>query len=182
MTRNYSADLHISKCHPKIKCKSLRGKGETVANFKTRTVLQTGCDTHPLGCITSLQQGRSGRLSRRSSRSITSLQQGRSGRLSRRPSRSITSLQQGRSGRPGELPPGPSPASIPKIAAFSRASALVACVSPWSSSMCTLTMISELVQAIKINTQPCALPLRGVSKPQLDTKFSAKGITNSTQS
>ena len=51
--------------------------------------------------ITSLQQGRSGRLGRRSSRRITSLQQGRSGRLSRRSSRSITSLQQGRSGRLG---------------------------------------------------------------------------------
>ena len=47
--------------------------------------------------ITSLQQGRSGRLSPRSSRSITSLQQGRSGRLSARSSRSITSPQQGRS-------------------------------------------------------------------------------------
>ena len=47
-------------------------------------VLQTRRDTHPLGCITSLQQGHSGRLSRRSSRSITSLQQGRSGRLGRK--------------------------------------------------------------------------------------------------
>ena len=47
------------------------------------------------GCIASLQQGRSDRLGRRSSRSITSLQQGRSGRLCRRPSRSITALRQG---------------------------------------------------------------------------------------
>ena len=81
------------------RCKSLRGEGETVANFKTRTVLPRRCDIHPLGCITFLQQGGSGRLSRRSSRSTTSLQQGRSGRLSRRSSRSITCLQQGRSGR-----------------------------------------------------------------------------------
>ena len=63
-------------------------------------MLQTRCDTHTIGCITSLQHGRSGRLSRRPSRSITSLQQGRSGRLSQRSSRSITSLQQARSGRP----------------------------------------------------------------------------------
>ena len=51
----------------------------------------------PSRSITSLTRGRSDRLGRRSSRSITSLQQGRSGRLSRRSSRSITSLQQGRS-------------------------------------------------------------------------------------
>ena len=68
---------------------------EHFASLGGRLPANTSTRDRRVGCVVSLQQGRSDRLGRRSSRSITSLQQGRSGRLGRRPSRSMTALRQG---------------------------------------------------------------------------------------